>query len=188
MYDVSVLYFSEISSVDVSSLEFVLIKSLFVLWQGSMMAPHMNPVATEYGIVLRGNGRIQVLFPNGSNAMETEIKVGDVFFIPRYFPFCQIASRSGPLEFFGFSTSARRNRPQFLMGGVSILKTMMGPELAAAFGESEETMRQVVDAQHEVVILPSTWAAPGGGGKQKEYVQIKDIKGFVNDVVVDVFQ
>ncbi|OIW15764.1 hypothetical protein TanjilG_04299 [Lupinus angustifolius] len=125
---------------------------------GSMMTPHVNPRATEYGIVLKGSGRIQIIFPNGSNAMDTDIKEGDVFFVPRYFPFCQIASRNGALEFFGFTTSARKNKPQFLVGATSLMRTMMGPELAAAFGVSEETMKRVVNAQHEGVILPTPWA------------------------------
>ncbi|XP_027345391.1 vicilin-like seed storage protein At2g28490 [Abrus precatorius] len=161
------------------------------LTAGSMMAPHLNPRATEYGIVLRGYGRIQILFPNGSNAMNTEIKVGDVFVVPRYFPFCQIASRNGPLEFFGFSTSARKNKPQFLAGAVSLVTTMMGPELAAAFGVSEDTMRRTVDAQHEAVILPSTWAAPpedpGKMEEEKVHMQPKAIRSFAKDIVMDVF-
>ncbi|KAF6163552.1 hypothetical protein GIB67_002557 [Kingdonia uniflora] len=46
----------------------------------------------------------------------------------------EIASRSGPMEFFRFTTSARKNWPQFLVGTRSILQTMKGPELAMAFG------------------------------------------------------
>ncbi|TKY48497.1 Vicilin antimicrobial peptides 2-2 [Spatholobus suberectus] len=137
---------------------------------GSMMAPHVNPRATEYGIVLKGSGRIQIVFPNGSNAMDTHIKEGDVFFIPRYFAFCQIASRSEPLEFFGFTTSAQRNRPQFLVGATSLMRTMVGPELAAAFGVSEETMRRVANAQHEAVILPTPWAARAHRKKEEVVV------------------
>lgn len=125
-----------------------------------MMAPHVNPRATEYGIVLKGSGRIQVVFPDGSNAMDTNIKEGDVFFIPRYFAFCQIASKDEPLEFFGFTTSAQKNKPIFLVGATSLVRTMVGPELATAFGVSEETMRRVAKAQHEAVILPTPWAAP----------------------------
>ncbi|KAK7257735.1 hypothetical protein RIF29_31928 [Crotalaria pallida] len=131
------------------------------LTAGSMMAPHVNPIATEYGIVLRGSGRIQIVFPNGTSAMNTEIKQGDVFFVPRYYPFCQIASRSGPLEFFGFATSASKNRPMFLAGANSIFRTIMGPELAASFGSSVDTMRRVADAQPDAVILSSPYAAPG---------------------------
>ncbi|KAF3331843.1 vicilin-like antimicrobial peptides 2-2 [Carex littledalei] len=126
---------------------------------GSMMAPHVNPRATEYGIVLGGSGRIQVVYPNGTTAMDAKVSQGDVFWIPRYFPFCQLASLSGPFEFFGFTTSARRNYPQFLLGRSSILKTMLGPELAAGFGVTESSLRDLVDAQNEEVILPS-WPEP----------------------------
>lgn len=130
------------------------------LTAGAMMAPHVNPTATEYGIVLRGSGTIQIVFPNGTSAMNTNIQDGDVFWVPRYFPFCQIASRTGPLEFFGFTTSARKNRPQFLAGASSVLQTLRGPELAAAFGVSKDRLRKFIDAQREAVILPSAQAAP----------------------------
>ncbi|WP_423797085.1 cupin domain-containing protein, partial [Mycobacterium tuberculosis] len=65
------------------------------LTAASMLAPHVNPQATEYGIVLAGYGTIQVVYPNGTSATKAEVKEGDVFWIPRFFPFCQIASRSG---------------------------------------------------------------------------------------------
>ncbi|CAM8962208.1 unnamed protein product [Rhodiola kirilowii] len=131
------------------------------LTAGSMMAPHINPTATEYGIVLRGSGSLQIVYPNGSAAMNTQIKEGDVFLVPRYFPFCHIASRTGPLEFFGFTTSSRRNRPQFLVGASSILQTLRSPELAAAFGVSVEKFDSIVGAQKESVILPTAEVAPG---------------------------
>lgn len=124
------------------------------------MAPHLNPRATEYGIVLRGAGTIRIVFPNGTLAMNAQVKEGDVFWVPRYFPFCQIASRTGPLEFFGFTTSSRKNRPQFLAGASSVLRAISGPEVAAAFGVTEERYRSFVDAQREAVILPSASAAP----------------------------
>ncbi|TXG73893.1 hypothetical protein EZV62_002472 [Acer yangbiense] len=130
------------------------------LTAGSMMAPHVNPTATEYGVVLGGSGRIQVVYPNGSSAMDTIVKEGDVFWVPRYFAFCQIASRIGPFEFFGFTTSARKNRPQFLVGSSSILRTLPYPELAASFGVSVDRLRNLTEAQSEAVILPSAAAAP----------------------------
>ncbi|KAL7115697.1 hypothetical protein ACP275_04G198200 [Erythranthe tilingii] len=127
---------------------------------GSMMAPHINPRATEYGIVLRGSGTIQIVHPNGTLAMNAQVTEGDVFWIPRYFPFCQIASRSGPFEFFGFTTSARNSRPQFLAGANSLLHVMRGPEFEAGFGLSENGMNEILNAQRESIILPA--AADGG--------------------------
>ncbi|TYI19032.1 hypothetical protein ES332_A07G135800v1 [Gossypium tomentosum] len=130
------------------------------LTAGSMMAPHVNPRATEYGIVLRGTGRIQIVYPNGTLAMDARVREGDVFWVPRYFAFCQIASRSSPFEFFGFTTTSDKNRPQFLVGANSLLHPFNTPELAAAFGVTEERMRRFINAQKEAVILPSASAAP----------------------------
>ncbi|XP_077233003.1 vicilin-like seed storage protein At2g28490 [Tasmannia lanceolata] len=136
------------------------------LTAGSMMAPHVNPTATEYGVVLSGVGTIQVVFPNGSLAMNTEVHEGDAFWIPRYFPFCQIASRSGAFEFFGFTTSSRTNRPQFLAGASSVLRTMSGPEMAAAFDVSLERYRKFVEAQRESIILPAWPETPDLKGER----------------------
>ncbi|XP_010510617.1 PREDICTED: vicilin-like seed storage protein At2g28490 [Camelina sativa] len=130
------------------------------LTAGSMMAPHMNPTATEYGIVLAGSGEIQVVFPNGTSAMNTRVSVGDVFWIPRYFAFCQIASRTAPFEFVGFTTSAHKNRPQFLVGSKSLLTTLNVTSLSMAFGVDEGTMRGFIEPQREAVILPTASAAP----------------------------
>ncbi|PKA51119.1 Vicilin-like antimicrobial peptides 2-2 [Apostasia shenzhenica] len=127
---------------------------------------NLSEVTSEYGVVLGGSGEIQVVFPNGSTAMNAAVEEGDVFWIPRYFPFCQLASRGAHMEFFGFTTSARRNRPQFLAGASSVLRSMPAPELAAAFDVSEEELGRVLKAQEEKVILPigSGEAEEDGGG------------------------
>ncbi|GFP81004.1 vicilin-like antimicrobial peptides 2-2 [Phtheirospermum japonicum] len=153
------------------------------LTAGSMMAPHINPRATEYGIVLRGSGTIQIVYPNGTLAMNAKVTEGEVFWIPRYFPFCQIASRTGPFEFFGFTTSARNNRPQFLVGANSLLQTMRGPEMAAAFGVSEDRLNEIIDAQRETTILPSATVAPpddvaGRGDVIRNVVGSEMVMGF----------
>nr|GMD15970.1 vicilin-like seed storage protein At2g28490 [Ipomoea batatas] len=129
-------------------------------FQGSMMAPHVNPRAIEYGIVLEGTGEVEVVYPNGTLAMNAQVRQGDMFWVPRFFPFCQIASRNGPFVFFGFTTSAKDNQPQFLVGEGSVMQLLKGPELAAALGLSEERVEEIVEAQRGRAILPSVYAAP----------------------------
>ncbi|XP_073133439.1 vicilin-like seed storage protein At2g28490, partial [Henckelia pumila] len=141
---------------------------LVSLTKGSMMAPHINPRATEFGIVLEGSGTIQIVFPNGSLAMNSKVSQGDVFWIPRYFPFCQISSRTGRFEFFGFTTSSRNNRPQFLVGANSMLHAMRGPEFAASFGMSSSRFKKIVDAQTESAILPTVSSGEGGFGDEMD--------------------
>ena len=121
-----------------------------------MLAPPVNLRATENGVILGGASTIQVVYPIGTSAMKAEVTEGDVFWI---FPFRQIASRGGPLEFLGFTTSARTNHPQFLVGASSVLRAMMGPELAAGMGVNEDLLRRLVMAQNESMIL-ATWPVP----------------------------
>ncbi|KAM3231966.1 hypothetical protein P3L10_017325 [Capsicum annuum] len=123
---------------------------------GSMMAPHVNPTAIEYGVVLKGTGRIQIVYPNGTLAVNARVRQGDVFWVPRYFPFCQIASTNGPFEFFGITTSARKNHPQFLVGRNSLMHSLRGTELAAAYGIGERRLKRIANAQREQIILPSS--------------------------------
>ncbi|XP_019177854.1 PREDICTED: vicilin-like seed storage protein At2g28490 [Ipomoea nil] len=130
------------------------------LTAGSMMAPHVNPRAIEYGIVVEGMGEVEVVYPNGTLAMNAQVRQGDVFWVPRFFPFCQIASRNGPFVFFGFTTSAKDNQPQFLVGEGSVMQLLRGPELAAALGLSEERVEEIVKAQRASTILPAAYAAP----------------------------
>ncbi|KAK6163284.1 hypothetical protein DH2020_000148 [Rehmannia glutinosa] len=155
------------------------------LTAGSMMAPHMNPRATEYGIVLRGSGTIQIVYPNGSLAMKAKVKAGDVFWIPRYFPFCQTASENGPFEFFGFTTSARDNKPQFLVGANSLLHALRGPEFEAAFEMSKERLNEIIDAQRESVILPPSAAVARPVEVVDEGYKVAEmIRSFGNEVVM----
>ncbi|CAN4100897.1 unnamed protein product [Withania somnifera] len=100
------------------------------LSSGSMMAPHVNPTAIEYGIVLKGAGKIQIVYPNGTLTMNA--------------------------RFFGFTTSARRNHPQFLVGRNSLMQSLNGLEFAAAFGIGEGRLKRIANAQSEQVILPSS--------------------------------
>lgn len=84
--------------------------------QGSMLAPHWNPSATEIAYVTKGRGYVHVAFPNGTKALESEVTEGTVFVVPRYYPVTQVASRDGTFQFVGFSTSSKPNNPQFLAG------------------------------------------------------------------------
>lgn len=155
-----------------------------------MMAPHVNPTAIEYGIVLKGTGRVQIVYPNGTLAMNARVREGDVFWVPRYFPFCQIASTNGPFEFFGFTTSARRNHQQFLVGKNSLMQILRGPEFAAAFGISEKRLKRIANAQSEQVILPSSSPASPHHYKATEPERKKMVKfekmigSFGNDMIM----
>ncbi|KAK9158245.1 hypothetical protein Scep_004819 [Stephania cephalantha] len=127
---------------------------------GAMLGPHLNPTAIEFGVVLLGSGSIEIVYPNGTTAMVATVGEDDVFWVPQYFPFCQIASRNGPFVFFGFTTASRDNKPQILVGEGSVLRTMNRDVMAMAFGVPIEEFDRVVKAQNGSVIFPSPGAAP----------------------------
>lgn len=154
------------------------------LTAGSMMAPHINPKATEIGIVLEGNGTIQIVFPNGTLAMNAKVSAGDVFWVPRFFPFCQIASRTAPFEFFGFTTSSKKNWPVFLVGQNSLLQLLRGPELAAALGWSEERLENITGAQKQSAIFPSQYAAEPKVEGRGEMKIPKIINNFEDEIIM----
>ncbi|EFJ09997.1 hypothetical protein SELMODRAFT_129041 [Selaginella moellendorffii] len=121
---------------------------------GAMLAPHWNPRAAEVAFITKGNGRIQVSYPNGTNALDKELDESKVVFVPRYFPMCQIASRNGDFEFVGFSTSSRRNRPQFLAGSNSVFKAFSKDIMSKTFNVDAKRLEAVLDNQRDAVILP----------------------------------
>lgn len=142
-----------------------------------MLAPHVNTQSPEFGIVDRGSGRVQILYPNGTLAIDTRVSEGDVFCIPRFFAFCQIASRTGPFVFFGFTTSSEKTDPQFLAGGSSVFRTLPYPQTAAALGVSEKRYRNFTEAQREAVILPSAASAPPDVAERKIPDVLKSFAG-----------
>ncbi|KAL8044853.1 hypothetical protein ABFX02_08G073400 [Erythranthe guttata] len=128
------------------------------LTTGSMMGPHWNPMATEVAVVLQGRGMVRVVCASVSNETECknrrfEVEEGDVFVVPRFHPMAQMAFNNGTLVFMGFSSSAKRNHPQYLAGQASVFRTLDRDVLALAFDVSNTTLDQLVGPQKESVIL-----------------------------------
>ncbi|EYU44671.1 hypothetical protein MIMGU_mgv1a005048mg [Erythranthe guttata] len=128
------------------------------LTTGSMMGPHWNPTATEVAVVLQGRGMVRVVCASVSNETECknrrfEVEEGDVFVVPRFHPMAQMAFNNGTLVFMGFSSSAKRNHPQYLAGQASVFRTLDRDVLALAFDISNTTLDQLVGPQKDSVIL-----------------------------------
>ncbi|KAH7282750.1 hypothetical protein KP509_35G046100 [Ceratopteris richardii] len=131
-------------------------KSAFLvrLKAGALLAPHWNPRATEIAFVTKGEGEIHIVYPNGTTAATESVQKGDVFYVPQNFPVCQIASRNGPFEFVGFSTSSKPSRPQFLAGRNSVLNGLDIDLVASSYNIPAEHMEDFLGRQNESVILP----------------------------------
>ncbi|CAI9758379.1 unnamed protein product [Fraxinus pennsylvanica] len=134
------------------------------LTAGSMMGPHWNPRATEIAVVLQGQGMIRVVCSSISSETECKnarlkVEEGDVFAVPRFHPMAQMAFNNGTFVFMGFSTSAKKNHPQFLAGKASVLRTLDKEALAASFNIDNTTLDRLLAPQRESVILDCTSCA-----------------------------
>ncbi|KAL1569448.1 vicilin-like seed storage protein [Salvia divinorum] len=128
------------------------------LTAGSMMGPHWNPVATEVAVVVQGQGMVRVVCPSvlngtGCSEMRFEVEEGDIFAVPRFYPMAQMAFNNETFVFMGFSSSAKKNHPQFLAGQASVLRTLSKDVLATSFDVGNMTMDRLLDSQQESVIL-----------------------------------
>ncbi|KAK4346814.1 hypothetical protein RND71_033153 [Anisodus tanguticus] len=135
------------------------------LTKGSMMAPHWNPMATEIGIAVQGEGMVRVVCSSigtdqqGCKNMRFRVEEGDVFAVPRFHPMAQMAFNNNSFVFVGFSTTTKKHHPQYLTGKASVLRTLDRQILEASFNVTNTTMDQILEAQGDSVILECTSCA-----------------------------
>ncbi|GMI78342.1 hypothetical protein like AT2G18540 [Hibiscus trionum] len=134
------------------------------LTKGSMMAPHWNPRASEIAIVLQGQGMVRVVCSSNANESECRnmryrVQEGDVIAVPRFHPMAQMSFNNDSFVFMGFSTSTKRNHPQFLVGKRSALGIVDREILALSFNVSETTIDHLFKPQKESMILDCTSCA-----------------------------
>nr|KYP66731.1 Vicilin-like antimicrobial peptides 2-2 [Cajanus cajan] len=109
---------------------------------GSILGPHWNPKATELSVVLEGEGMVRAVCGISNDETECQnmrfkVNEGDAFVVPRFHPMAQMSFNDGPFVFLGFSTSAKKNRPQFLAGKGSVLHVLDKQILATSFEPRE---------------------------------------------------
>ncbi|CAN6563133.1 unnamed protein product [Malus baccata var. baccata] len=147
------------------------------LTKGSMMGPHWNPRATEITVVLQGHGMVRVVCSsteaNKSECRNMRFRVheGDVFSVPRFHPMAQMAFNNDSLVFMGFSTTEKKNYPQFLAGKYSVLQNLDKLVLAASFNVTSTTIDQLLSAQADSFIIDCTSCA-----EEEERVMLEEIE------------
>ncbi|CAN6541694.1 unnamed protein product [Malus baccata var. baccata] len=147
------------------------------LTKGSMMGPHWNPRATEIAIVLQGQGMVRVVCSSTAvkksecRNMRFRVHEGDVFAVPRFHPMAQMSFNNNSLVFMGFSTTEKKNNPQFLAGKYSVLQTLDKQILAASFNVTNTTIDQLLSVQPESFIIDCTSCA-----EEEEKVMLEEIK------------
>ncbi|KAB2631832.1 globulin-1 S allele-like [Pyrus ussuriensis x Pyrus communis] len=147
------------------------------LTKGSIMGPHWNPRATEITVVLQGHGMVRVVC-SSTEAKKSEcrnmrfrVHEGDVFSVPRFHPMAQMSFNNDSLVFMGFSTTEKKNYPQFLAGKYSVLQTLDKLVLAASFNVTSTTIDQLLSAQADSFIIDCTSCA-----EEEEKAMLEEIE------------
>ncbi|KAK1415559.1 hypothetical protein QVD17_31342 [Tagetes erecta] len=146
------------------------------LTRGAMMGPHWNPMTAEIAVVLSGRGMVHVVCPSSSDEVECKntrfrVEEGDVFVVPRYHPMAQISFNNGSFVFFGFTTTQKKNHPQYLVGSASVFQVLDKRVLATSLGVSNVTMDEILSAQKESIILECTSCAEEEERLMEEEIQ-----------------
>ncbi|TKY70363.1 Vicilin antimicrobial peptides 2-2 [Spatholobus suberectus] len=132
------------------------------LGMGSILGPHWNSKATEVSVVLEGKGMARVVCGSGNDDdddmtechnMRFKVMEGDAFVVPRFHPMAQMSFNDEPFVFLGFTTSAKKNHPQFLAGKGSLLDILDKEILATSFGVSNRTIDQLLRSRDDSIIF-----------------------------------
>ncbi|GAB4833403.1 hypothetical protein Ancab_031646 [Ancistrocladus abbreviatus] len=96
--------------------------------------------ALQVTYIVRGSGRVQVVGVDGNRVLETTVKAGNLFIVPRFFVVSKIADADG-LEWFSIITTPD---PIFthLAGRTSAWKALSPEVLQAAFNVTPEIEKQ----------------------------------------------
>ncbi|KAK9678245.1 hypothetical protein RND81_11G198500 [Saponaria officinalis] len=134
------------------------------LTKGSMMGPHWNPSGAEVAMVLDGEGMVQVVCPSrltNKDCKNTRVRVekGDVFTVPRFHPSAQMSFNNGSFVFMGFSTTSKKNQPQFLAGKDSVLQALDESILGVSLNVSNTTVGQLVSPRDKSILMDCTSCA-----------------------------
>ncbi|KAK9734861.1 hypothetical protein RND81_04G168200 [Saponaria officinalis] len=107
----------------------------------SMCSPGFScDSALQVTYILKGSGRVQVVGVDGKRVLETTLKAGDLFIVPRFFVVSKIADNDGMHWFSIISTPD----PVFthLAGRTSVWKALSSEVLEAAFNVPADVEKQ----------------------------------------------
>ncbi|GBG71589.1 hypothetical protein CBR_g9005 [Chara braunii] len=127
------------------------------LEKGAVRVPAWSVNAHLIVHVTSGSGRIQIVHPDGSNALDTDVHAGSVVVIPRFYPSVKVASKDEGLEFVGVMTSSRPFWSR-LAGHNSLLSNMPEVVVKEAFNIPSDLVKQLRSrrAEYSVILPPSS--------------------------------
>lgn len=129
-----------------------------MLKPGAVVAPNWSPNAHAIGIVTRGKGRIQATTPDGESALDMDLKEGDLFLIPRFYPTVKLAEEDNHLEYLLITTVSNPTQ-SFLAGMGSVFAALPTDVRRAALAIDKELEEKICERRRgDAVILPPAHA------------------------------
>nr|QOS14442.1 cruciferin PGCRURSE5-like variant Y2 [Solanum tuberosum] len=91
-----------------------------VLECGAVLGPIFTPDSSIYlSYITKGSGRVVIVGLFGKVVLDTKVEEGELFFVPKFFPFVVEADEGG-IEFFSLKTSSKQTYGELSSGKTSI--------------------------------------------------------------------
>ncbi|XP_004229944.1 13S globulin seed storage protein-like [Solanum lycopersicum] len=125
-----------------------------VLEGGALFGPVFTAdLSVQLSYVTKGSGRVQIVGPLRKVVLDTKVKEGELFFVPKFFPFVVEADEGG-MEFFSVITSSKQVYGGLSGGKNSIWKAISPSVLEASLNVTESFKSKI--AKGAVIAPPST--------------------------------
>ncbi|KAF3685750.1 putative ubiquitin-conjugating enzyme E2 5-like [Capsicum annuum] len=129
-----------------------------VLEGGALFGPIFTADSSvQLSYVTKGSGRVQIVGPFGKVVLDTKVEEGELFFVPKFFPFVVEADEGG-MEFFSVITSSKQVYGELSGGKKSIWEAASPSVLEASLNmtsDLSEFFKSKI-AKGAVIAPPST--------------------------------
>lgn len=129
-----------------------------VLEGGAVLGPIFTADSSVHlSYVTKGSGRVQIVGLFGKVVLDTKVEEGELFFVPKFFPFVVEADEGG-IEFFSLKTSSKQIYGELSGGRKSILDAASPAILEASLNMTPDLTKSFKSkiAKGAVIAAPST--------------------------------
>ncbi|KAH0727120.1 hypothetical protein KY284_002985 [Solanum tuberosum] len=129
-----------------------------VLESGAVLGPIFTADSSIHlSYITKGSGRVVIVGLFGKVVLDTKVEEGELFFVPKFFPFVVEADEGG-IEFFSLKTSSKQTYGELSSGKKSIWEAASPSILEASFNMTPDLTKSFKSkiAKGAVIAPPST--------------------------------
>ncbi|GBG87027.1 hypothetical protein CBR_g44484 [Chara braunii] len=144
--------------------------------KGAIGAPGWSVNGHQIAYITKGSGRFQIAHPDGSNALDAQVRAGSVIVIPHFHPAVVLASKEEELEYVFVVTSSL---PMWvhMAGKNSVFQNMPATVVKEAFNIPQDLLEKLRHRRtsHSIILPP----AGTSGKKHHEREEHENLRPFV---------